>query len=64
MPPEPQESVIPRLLEIRDVQKLARELTPERDELIRRGLEQGFTQGELAIASGVDQAQISRMSHD
>jgi hypothetical protein len=64
MPQEPKESVIARLLEIRDIQNLARELTPERNKLLRQGVKQGYTQGELEIASGVEQSQISRIVHE
>lgn len=64
MPPEPKERVARRLIEIREIQKLAREVAPERNELLRLGVEQGYTQGELEILSGVEQSQISRIIHE
>lgn len=59
--PMPPESPLPRLREIRDLQKSALELTPERDRLIRLAAELGHTQGELAVAAGLDQSVISRI---
>jgi hypothetical protein len=57
----PSESPLPRLREIRDIQKSAQELGPERDRLIRRAAKLGHTQGELAVATGLDQSVISRI---
>lgn len=58
MPPE---NPLPRLREIRDLQRLAQELTPERDRLIRLAADLGHTQGEIAVATGLDQTRIGQI---
>jgi hypothetical protein len=47
-----------RLREIRDIQKAARELTPERDFLIRHVLETGDSLRRVEIDSGAKKTRI------
>lgn len=54
---------LPRLREIRDLQRAAAALTPERDKLIRTAVREGRSEKEVATAAGLSQARISQLSH-
>jgi hypothetical protein len=59
------ENPIPRLIEIAEIEELARQLTkrlqPERDELIRRAVEKNYSQGKLALITKLDQTRIGQI---
>lgn len=59
--PMPSENPMPRLREIRDIQNSAQELTPERNRLIRKAAELDHSQGEIAVATGLDQTRIGQI---
>jgi len=51
-----------RLREIRDLQKSALALTPERNRLIRQLLQEGDSQRKVARDAGLTQPQISEIA--
>lgn len=54
---------LPRLREIRDQQRLADFLKPERDQLIRRAVnEQGYSEREVAKAAGLTQPRVHEIA--
>jgi DNA-binding NarL/FixJ family response regulator len=59
MPPE---NPLPRLREIRDQQRSALALVPERDLLIRQALSEGKSENQVAEASGLSQPRIHEIA--
>lgn len=52
-----------RLREIRDIQRAAAALSPERDELIRGALKEGHSERQVAKASGLSPSRIDQIAH-
>ncbi len=58
MPPKSQ---LPRLRQIRNQQRRAKALTPERDELIREALADGAPERQVAVATGLTPGRINQI---
>lgn len=51
-----------RLREIRDLQRRAKALNKERDRLIRKALKDGYSERQVAKASGLSPSRIDQLS--
>jgi cell division protein FtsL len=52
-----------RLREIRDIQRAAVALSSERDKLIRKALDEGYSERQVAKASGLSHSRIDQIAH-
>lgn len=59
-----EQNPLPLLRRIRDIQRGAKALNAERDRLIRRAAEVGFTQEQIAEAAGRSQSRVQRIVSD
>lgn len=57
------EHPLPRLRRIRDEIRRTDTLYPERDRLIRKAIEQGYSERQIAKAAGVHHTRVNQIKH-
>jgi hypothetical protein len=58
----PAKNPLPRLREIRDIQKSASELTSERDRLIRKAVKMEIPERRIAKAAGLSSGRVHQIA--
>jgi len=57
------ENPLPRLRRIRDEIRRTEALYPERDLLILRAVEAGYSERQIAVAAGVHHSRVNQIKH-